>query len=104
MPGEREMTKVTSSGSRNFLSSSRRPGVSAQKAKRAKRIERHMIDPQNADEIFDGQTWYYGIEPGSITVDAETVSFIVRWRQNGKRSQITLKREQVQGVRENLTA
>jgi hypothetical protein len=63
-----------------------------------------------ASEIFDGTTWYYGLEPGSIQVDQDkgVVSFIIHWRQTNKmparRERITLRLDQVCGLKERLPA
>lgn len=64
----------------------------------------------NASEIYDGVTWYHSLEPGSIEVDqgSGVVSFIVRWRRTermpARRERITLRLDQVCGLKERLPA
>jgi hypothetical protein len=68
------------------------------------------MDLTRASEIFDGVTWYHSLEPDSIQVDQGNgvVSFIVRWRRTermpARRERITLRLDQVCGLREQLPA
>jgi hypothetical protein len=63
-----------------------------------------------ASEIFDGTTWYHSLEPGSVQVDHGNgvVSFIVQWRATtrmpARRERITLRLDQVCGLKERLPA
>jgi hypothetical protein len=66
--------------------------------------DKMMIDLRNASEIYDGQTWYFNIEPGSVSVKNGMVTFVVRWSKTDRRSKVTLRIDQVMGVRENLPA
>jgi len=58
-----------------------------------------------ATEIYDGNTWYRGLVPGSVKVDPQqrTVTFVVTWSRTGRQSRITLALDQVKGVRQDLT-
>jgi hypothetical protein len=68
------------------------------------------MDLTRAVEIFDGTTWYHSLEPGSIRVNEEQglVSFIVCWRRTermpARRERITLRLDQVCGLKEQLPA
>jgi hypothetical protein len=57
-------------------------------------------DLRNATEIYDGERWFYGIEPGSIELDHDHqfVTFTVRWGRQRQRRRITLAVEQVRGT------